>query len=267
MLAELKANLQTAIEIELATIPIYLYTYYSLIRNTESGETMSDAQLFANKAGGLIMSVAVEEMLHMSLSSNVLYAMGGGAAALRQGAAALSDRPALSQAEGAAWARRLRPPVLIPLGGFGFEQLWHFLQIEYPEQWDALPQDRNWQTIGQFYSYIRCLLSTKFLTDADFRKGGGGQGDPALQLLAEQHRHRLSQGRFRSVEAGAAGADARLGEAGKHRAAPRPRCSPTPRTAMSARPSSSPSSRIRDAASAIDTICDQGEGCHPRCRQ
>src|SRR5215213_810830 len=76
VLAELKANLQTAIEIELATIPIYLFTYYSLIRNNESGETISDAQLYANKAGGVMMSVAVEEMLHMSLSSNILFAMG-----------------------------------------------------------------------------------------------------------------------------------------------------------------------------------------------
>jgi hypothetical protein len=77
VLAELKANLQTAVEIELATIPIYLYTYYSLDRNAESGETISEAQLYANKAGGLIMSVAVEEMLHMSLSSNILWAMAG----------------------------------------------------------------------------------------------------------------------------------------------------------------------------------------------
>ena len=82
---------------------------------------------------------------------------------------------------------------LIPLAGFSFEQLWHFLQIEYPEARDALPEDRNWQTIGQFYSYIRCLLSTKFLTDKDFRQGRGRPGDPALQLLAEQHRHGLSE--------------------------------------------------------------------------
>ena len=38
VLAELKANLQTAIEIELATIPIYLFTYYSIVRNATSGE-------------------------------------------------------------------------------------------------------------------------------------------------------------------------------------------------------------------------------------
>ncbi len=76
ILAELKANLQTAIEIELATIPIYLFTYYSINRNATSGEAIDRAQAFANKAGGVIMSVAVEEMLHMSLSSNILFSMG-----------------------------------------------------------------------------------------------------------------------------------------------------------------------------------------------
>ncbi len=76
VLAELKANLQTAIQIELATIPIYLYTYYSLVRNATSGENIDPAELYANKAGGVIMSVAVEEMLHMSLSSNILFSLG-----------------------------------------------------------------------------------------------------------------------------------------------------------------------------------------------
>ena len=73
VLAALKANLQTAIEIELATIPIYLYAYYSLVRNNESGETISEAQLYANKAGGSTMSVAVEEMLaHVALLEHPL---------------------------------------------------------------------------------------------------------------------------------------------------------------------------------------------------
>ena len=68
--------------------------------------------------------------------------------------------------------------VLIPLAKLSFEQLWHFLQIEYPEQWDTLPMDRDWTTIGQFYSYIRCLLRTSFLTDEDFRHG---PADHAIQ--------------------------------------------------------------------------------------
>ena len=39
-------------------------------------QAIGEAQLYANKAGGVMMSVAVEEMLHMSLSSNILWAMG-----------------------------------------------------------------------------------------------------------------------------------------------------------------------------------------------
>jgi hypothetical protein len=170
VIAELQANLQTAVEIELATIPIYLYTYYSLVRNAESGETISDAQLFANKAGGVIMSVAVEEMLHMSLSSNVLFSMGVMPKLYGHAPSAYPTGLPYHNPTGPVGPDG-QTAVRIPLGKLGFEQLWHFLQIEYPEQRDALPQDRNWDTIGQFYSYIRCLLNTKFLTDADFRKG------------------------------------------------------------------------------------------------
>jgi hypothetical protein len=170
VLARLKTDLQTAIRIELATIPIYLYTYYSLVRNNESGETISDAQLFANKAGGVIMSVAVEEMLHMSLSSNILFAMGVPPELYQQAPSAYPTGLPYHNPTGPVGLDG-QTAVQIPLGKLGFEQLWHFLQIEYPEQWDAPPQDANWDTIGQFYSYIRCLLNTKFLTDADFQQG------------------------------------------------------------------------------------------------
>ena len=77
VLMRLKRDVQTACAIELATIPIYLYTYYSLYRNKNSGENLTTQQQFVNKAGGNIMSVAVEEMLHMSLSSNIYYAITG----------------------------------------------------------------------------------------------------------------------------------------------------------------------------------------------
>ena len=32
-------------------------------------------------------------------------------------------------------------------------------------------QDKNWDTIGHFYSYIRCLICTKWITDGDFQVG------------------------------------------------------------------------------------------------
>jgi hypothetical protein len=76
-LSELRGGLQTAIEIELATVPIYLFAYYSIDR-TPKAQAFPATELsrFADRAGGIIMSVAVEEMLHMSLSSNVLFSLG-----------------------------------------------------------------------------------------------------------------------------------------------------------------------------------------------
>ncbi len=174
IVAALKTHLQTAIEIELATIPIYLYTYYSLVRNTATGENIGPQELFANKAGGVIMSVAVEEMLHMSLSSNVLFALGG--------TPQLYGKAPAAYPTGLPYHNPVGPEgpggtaVQIPLARLGFAQLWHFLQIEYPEQSDAPPQDRDWDTIGQFYSYIRCLLHTKDMTDADLQHGPEAQG-------------------------------------------------------------------------------------------
>src|SRR3982751_5337452 len=94
--------IQQAIEIEIATIPTYLYTYYSINRSPDQvkikdsiieklvakGKPHSEAEeialdlsaelmVFANKAGALIMSVAIEEMLHMALSSNLKQALAG----------------------------------------------------------------------------------------------------------------------------------------------------------------------------------------------
>lgn len=99
---ELGEAIQHAIEIEIATIPTYLYTYYSINRfpNQKAicssltqklikvGKTLECAQeialdfsakimVFANKTGALIMSVAIEEMLHMALSSNLKQALAG----------------------------------------------------------------------------------------------------------------------------------------------------------------------------------------------
>lgn len=200
-LTRLKADLQAAISVELATIPIYLYTYYSLQRTNKSGENMDEAQIFANKAAGVIMSVAVEEMLHMSLSSNIFYALTGTPPQLYMNAP--QTYPAMLPHH-----NPVGPPgpnggtdTHIPLGGFGFETMWHFLQIEYPEfptndtPWEpsscavenevakarsylhehGWPADENWNSIGQFYSFIRCLIASDHVTDEDFLNGDNAQ--------------------------------------------------------------------------------------------
>lgn len=164
-LAELKSHLQIAIEVELATIPIYLYTYYSINR-TPASFPDSELSRFADQAGAVIMSVAVEEMLHMSLSSNILFSLGElPQLYLRSPAPYPTNLPG---------HQKLGPdakPLALPLARFSLQQLWQFLEIEYPASSDAPPEGGNWKTIGQIYSYVRCIISSKHITDADFREG------------------------------------------------------------------------------------------------
>ncbi len=259
VLAELKANLQTAIEIELATIPIYLYTYYSLVRNATSGEGIDRAQAYANKAGGVIMSVAVEEMLHMSLSANVLFSMGV-APQLYRHAPKKYPTPLPYHNPVGPKGPDGQTAVLIPLAKLSFEQLWHFLQIEYPEQWDALPQDRDWQTIGQFYSYIRCQIHTRFLTDADFQQGAAAQAIQPYNYSPNNVDTVYPTGKFDPWKpAPPAATPDWAGTDGYPSAAEAARFADRGDSHAGESQLLCIQSR-RDAACAIDTICDQGEG-------
>jgi hypothetical protein len=157
----LLSDLQTAIEIELSTIPVYLYTYYSINRQPDVS-TISDpvraaaVGSFANKAGAVLMSVAVEEMLHMSLSSNVKKALGGA--------------PATAGHSPAAYPTNLPKHAKgfeINLAAFSVAQLNTFLGIEKPDVGEK-PSDHNWQTIGQFYAEIIELIDKHTQPD-DFR--------------------------------------------------------------------------------------------------
>ena len=211
LLARLKADLQAAIAVELATIPIYLYSYYSINRTVTSGKDLTDTARFANEAGAVVMSVAVEEMLHMSLSSNIYFALTGTPPKLYMNVP--PTYPTMLPHH-----NPIGPPgpkgdvdTHIPLKGLSFEQLWHFLQIEYPQapvegimngielvlpdlSWmeqnlpgtlthdlGALlhgagwPSDENWNSIGQFYSFIRCMIASDLVHEDDFATGAVAQ--------------------------------------------------------------------------------------------
>ena len=129
--------LQNAIELEHATIPIYLYALYSLdaARNAEIAE--------------IIQSVVVEEMLHMTLSSNVLNALGG---------SPNIDRPAFIPAYPGPLPGGVQSGLTLNLAPFSMGQLAAFLRIEEPE--DPLPvktvagAEVDTVTIGEFYTAI-----------------------------------------------------------------------------------------------------------------
>lgn len=165
--------IQQAIEIEIATIPVYLYTYYSLNRvpdqNAISGALVpaliakglapADARnaaldlsaqimVYANKAGATIMSVVMEEMLHMALSSNLKQALK-------------AEPPTLNGRMPSVYPACLpghEPPFDINLAPFSLNQLMTFLKIESPH---PLPEEARqlaaipYKTIGQFYDMIK----------------------------------------------------------------------------------------------------------------
>lgn len=164
----LQAHLQCAIELEHATLPPYLCVLYSLDRDRNP------------VAFEVLLSVFVEEMLHITLAANVLNAVGG--------------RPQID-------VRRMLPghPRPLPHGDpsfrvsllpFGPDALRQLARLERPAAIGAPPEGDRYETISQFYAAIRhglaavcetvgertlfCGDPTRQVTDA-FSYGGSGR--------------------------------------------------------------------------------------------
>lgn len=181
--------LQQAIEIEMATIPVYLYTYYSIIREPNQDQIQADytnkfinagmpagvaaqaaldksaeVMVYANKAGATIMSVVIEEMLHMSLSSNIHRALVG--------------MPQLVGISPEGWPVNLPgrfPALHISLAPFSANQLDQFIAIESPG--GTPPPNANnipehWVSIGEFYASILDYIEANIKPE-DYQKYAG----------------------------------------------------------------------------------------------
>ncbi|MGE0499134.1 MAG: ferritin-like protein [Ramlibacter sp.] len=131
------AALQQAVELEHATIPVYLYALYSL-------DTGANPEIAA-----IIQSVVVEEMLHMTLASNVLNALGGTSQVGSPGFIPTFPGPLPGGVESG---------LIVNLAPFSMTQLQAFLDIEQPEdpiEFKALAATPGAPiTIGQFYTAI-----------------------------------------------------------------------------------------------------------------
>jgi rubrerythrin len=137
--------LQQAIELEHATIPPYLYAKYSLMT--------SNAPI-----SSIIDSVVIEEMLHMTLASNVLNALGGSPAIGQPGFIPTYPGPLPGGVESG---------LIVHLAPFSPAQLQAFLTIEEPEDPLAIPTQTAALaatgaaqpiTIGQFYLAISAAI-------------------------------------------------------------------------------------------------------------
>lgn len=133
-LRKLREYLQAAVEIEHLTIPVYMTGLYSIRPGTN---------LYARST---IRSVLLEEMLHMTLASNLLNAVGG--------------RPDVAHPDFVAGYPAKLPmsdPSLpgIPLQHFSQQALETFMLIERPRALVPTAGHRGWTSIGQFYDLIR----------------------------------------------------------------------------------------------------------------
>lgn len=157
--AALRDALQTAIRLEHATIPAYLYALYSLAPG-------SNAEIAT-----LLRSVVIEEMTHMGLACNMLNAIGGAPAI---------DGPGFLPTYPGPLPGAVESGLVVGLAPFS-TQLVHdvFMTIEEPEDPLDFPVDelaaiQEQLTIGQFYTAI-----------ADELQSAGEEiftGDPARQV-------------------------------------------------------------------------------------
>ncbi len=147
---ELRRHVELAIQVELSTIPPYLFAMYS-IEDANSGAAL------------LIRSIVVEEMLHAALATNLLLALGG--------------RPRF---EGTRYIPRYpmdlphhRPPLRLDLAPCSNDVIENtFMRIEQPEGRRAPLVSDEYETLGQFYHALEQSLvdlSRKFdiFGDAD----------------------------------------------------------------------------------------------------
>ena len=137
----LRRALQNAIELEHATIPPYLYALYSL----KTGTNMEIA--------GLIKSIVLQEMLHMSLDCNILNAIGG---------TPKIDDPRFLPKYPGPLPGGVESGLIVPLAPFSKQLVQDtFMEIEEPEDPLHFPVKEldlaaaeTPVTIGQFYAKI-----------------------------------------------------------------------------------------------------------------
>ena len=133
-LAWLQESLQVAVELELSTLPPYLCGYWS-------------CQDPSSAAAQLILSVILQEMLHMGLAANILTSISG--------TPAINTR--VPKYPGAL-PGGVMPDLTVYLGGLTKDYIDDvYMKIEYPESGPLTPPPTE-ETIGQFYDAISVAL-------------------------------------------------------------------------------------------------------------
>jgi hypothetical protein len=157
-LPKLRRLLQYAVQLEFATIPPYLTAMYS----------MQDKKSYAYH---LVRSVVMEEMVHLNLAANLLNAVGGSVWLVTREARTMPSPPTYPCYLFSGSDKGNGPYLqLMPASPELFRET--FMKIEQPAEPYALPQDKDFSTIGQLYSMILDLfiqLGKKIEYDTQFQ--------------------------------------------------------------------------------------------------
>lgn len=166
-LPKLHRLLQQALEVELFTIPPYLTALYSIVDGSNRPSVT------------ILQSVAMEEMLHAALVSNVMNAVGASPRVWPP-----DEGAGLTRAYFPAQAPHIARPLRIELLPFSREAIEGFIQIERPEDRKEWATDGGINTIGQLYEHLRNALI------AACEELGERQvfcGSPSAQMAAEEY--------------------------------------------------------------------------------
>lgn len=127
--------LHAAIKLELATLPPYLFAFWSIKDNS------------TYVAQG-IREVALQEMLHMATACNLLVAIGG---------SPMVNTPSQVPIYPGPLPDGVRPGLIVQLAGFSQAQTKVFMDIELPEHGPIalLVAAETYSTIGAFYTAVQ----------------------------------------------------------------------------------------------------------------
>lgn len=147
----IKQALQSAIELEFSTLPLYLSAMFSLeVQNYTAYNT--------------VRSVAMEEMVHMAIASNILAAIGG-----TPGIKNIQVKYPTKGLPGGA-----EPDLTIGLAPFSKAQLLNFMRIECPAfLLDKKDATEEYPTIGIFYDAIKKAIVANKTEIAELVQKGG----------------------------------------------------------------------------------------------
>jgi hypothetical protein len=144
---ELQAHLKLAAQVELSTVPLYLYAAYSI--KTQSYSQWNPGM----SAFRAIRSVVIEEMLHLALARNLLVAVGGGDGFK-------FNNPHFIPRYPHKMLHRV-PPLMLRLEPCSVDLMRTvFMPLELPEKVGAPDQPDHYNSLGQFYAAVRLGFET-----------------------------------------------------------------------------------------------------------